>query len=333
MAGYTDSATRSICRQFGCGAVLTEVTNAAGLVHNSKATWHLFQSSSGERPLGAHIYGADPDVLAKAAELINKTGCFDFIDLNCGCPVRKIMLKGAGAALVTDPAKITKLVRAMTNVSALPVTVKTRIGATAEKENALELAAAVKAGGGSAVFLHARYTSARHSGRAHWDVLSRVTEAKILPVIGNGGIYNAHDAFRMIRETGVSGVMIGRAAVGNPWIFEHILSIEKTGTCQPHSLKEHRKVIMSHLGKLLELKKIEPRYKKKNQLTIEYSTILHFRAHLYRYLSGFNSWAELRRRLNSLKTIDELVSLVEQVFSNQQSDTAPFTGGLVDVGK
>jgi len=331
MAGYTDTAMRTLCREFGCGAVLTEVTNAAGLVHNTFLTWHLLDSAESERPVGAHIYGSDTDVVARAAELIHKTGRFDFIDLNCGCPVRKIMAKGSGAALINEPRKIQKLLRTIADAVPMPVTVKTRIGKKYGDGRFAEVLAAAEAGGASVIFLHARYAANQHRGEADWAMLADAVKRCRIPVIGNGGIKTAEDVFRMIRETGVQGVMIGRAAVGNPWIFEQVRSINAGGKPALHSLDTHRRVMAEHLQRLHDLKRREPKRKQRDPIGIEQATVLHFRSHLYRYLAGFRHWVELRRELNNLHTIEELLSLVDRVFERQPGPDAPPTGGLVPV--
>lgn len=331
MAGYTDSALRTLCLEQGCGAVLTEVVNAAGLIHRSRQTWHLLETAPDEHPVGAHVYGSEPDVLARAVERIHATGRFDFVDLNCGCPVRRIVAKGAGAALIKDPAKITAIVKAMTQASPLPVTIKTRIGIEPGHPVARDLVEAAAQGGATAVFLHARYARRQHSGPPDWELLAATCARSPIPIIGNGGVEQPGDGFRMMRETGVAGFMIGRAAVGNPWLFRQVLECREGQDPSPHTLSEHRRMIDEHLRRLFEIKACENRYRNRDNRLIEQATILHFRAHVYRYLAGFRRWADLRRELNLLRNRDQLSTLVDAVFERQPGPNAPVTGGLVRV--
>jgi len=195
MAGYTDAAMRSLCLRSHCGLVFTEVINAEGIRHGSHRTIHLLETWPGERPVAAHLYGASPDAMAEAAAFVERTGRFDLVDVNCGCPVRKIVVKGAGVALMKDPAKIGAIVRAMRGATVLPVTVKTRLGLSPERANVAEVAQAVEEAGGAGIVVHARYAVNRHTGRADWEALAAVKAARRIPVIG-------------------------KAAVGNPWIFQ-----------------------------------------------------------------------------------------------------------------
>lgn len=316
MAGYTDTAFRTLCLRYRAGAVFTEVVNAEGVIRDSRPTLHLLESQPDEGPLAAHIYGADPESMALAAAAIEKLGRFDFIDVNCGCPVRKIVAKGAGAALMKTPEKIEAIVRAICQAVRLPVTVKTRIGYWKDKINISEVAHAVQAGGGQAIFVHARFAANQHRGPADWDVLARLKAQCTIPVIGNGGVTYPQDALDMLARTGVDGVMIGRAAVGNPWIFDEIRQLAEGEPLARHSLEEHRAVILEHLARLTALTLTQYR-RRKSRLPGEDTAVLQFRAHLVRYLVGFRGFGEVRRNLEALHTADALTRAVDSVIANE----------------
>ncbi len=313
MAGYTDAAFRILCVKFGASMVFSEITNAAGLVHGSKRTMHLLETMPGEHPITAHIYGCDADVMAQAALIIESLDRFDSIDINAGCPVRKIVAKGCGVALMKEPARLEQIVRAVTESVRLPVTVKTRIGLSAGKLDVFDTARAVEQGGASAIFVHARFASARHSGAADWDVLAQVKSKMSIPVIGNGGIECAEDALEMIAQTGVDGVMIGRAAVGNPWIFRQIRYLLKGEPYQELSVQEIKSVITEHVQALIALKEKERAYRRRSSLPAEIAAVRHFRGHLYRYLSGTPGWGRYKRQLNELKTFEDMMTVVNGV--------------------
>jgi tRNA-dihydrouridine synthase B len=319
MAGYTDSVFRSICRRYHCPVTLTEVVNADGTIRGGHQTLHLLETAPGERPLGAHIYGADPGRLAEAAVIIEKMDRFDFIDINCGCPVPKIVRKGAGAALMRTPEKIGQIVRAVRSAVSLPVTVKTRIGLSPDKINITEVTHAVEDGGASVIFIHARVASKRHSGEADWETLARVKAGRSILVVGNGGISSADDFFKMLSNTGVDGVMIGRAAVGNPWIFDEIYCRVNNLPWSPHSHAEHRAIVMEHLEQLVLLKQKEHRHKKKSGTPVDQSAALHFRAHLHQYLRGFRCWPDVRRHLNTMHKIEDIREAVDWIISNEKT--------------
>lgn len=319
MAGYTDSVFRTICRRYHCPVTLTEVVNAEGTIRGGHQTLHLLETDPAERPVGAHIYGSDPDRLALAASIIEKMDRFDFIDINCGCPVPKIVRKGAGAALMKNPEKIGLIVKTVKSAVSLPVTVKTRTGWSPDKMNIHEVAQAVEEGGGSAIFIHARFASRRHSGEADWEALARIKSERSIPVIGNGGVSCADDVFRMINQTRVDGVMIGRAAVGNPWLFDEIYCRINNLQWSKHSLEEHRTIIMEHLEQLVLLKQKENRHRKKSSTPVDQSAALHFRAHLHQYLRGFSGWPEVRRHLNTMHRIEDISRAVDWIISNEKA--------------
>jgi len=313
MAGYTDAAMRLLCRRFGAGLTFTEVTNAQALLHDSRLTFHLLDTFAGERPVAAHLYGADAETLSRAARIVEELGRFDLIDINCGCPVRKIVAKGAGVALMRSPDRVERIVGAVRTAVSLPVTVKTRLGLVTGRERVMDVTAAAEQGGAAAVSVHARYADSRHGGQAEWDVLARVKRARGIPVIGNGGVNEPADVLRMLDATGVDGVMVGRAAVGNPWFFQEacrLLGIPNACSCAATSRRE---VIGEHLSLLQTLKVEAQRIRRRSRLTVEQATALHFRAHLHRYLAGCPGWRVVRRRLQEMNSTEKIMAAVDAV--------------------
>lgn len=322
MAGYTDAAMRGLCRDFGCGLTYTEVANAAGLVHGSVPTFDLLETAPNEHPVAAHIYGSDPEIMAEAAVQIRQLGRFDLVDINCGCPVRKIVAKGAGAALMTDPERIRQIVEAVREAGGLPVTVKTRSGPAADWINISETAHAAEEGGAAAIAVHARPASQRHRGDPDWGLLAQIKRERNIPVMGNGGTWTARDAVRMLEETGVDAVMIARAAIGNPWIFAATRRLLAGDPWPGHTLDEHLSVVQRHLDGLVDLKQREYRGRRRRgtRLTAEQAAALHFRGHLHQYLRGFRGWSDVRRGLNDIRTPDDVMAAVRRVIARQASD-------------
>ncbi len=312
MAGYTDAAFRLLCTRYGCGFAMTEVVNAQAILYGSKPTLSLLVKYPAEGPVGAHLYGSDPGVMAEAARFVEAMGRFQFVDINAGCPVRKIVAKGSGAALMGDPARIAAIVAAIRSAVSLPVTVKTRIGLAPDRTNISEIAQGVEEAGAAAIAIHARYASNQHRGPANWALLAQVKSERRMPVLGNGGIQKAGDVLRMVAETGVDGVLIGRAAVGNPWIFEEAAALVRGETPRIHDVDERRAVILEHLDMLTRLKEDELRHCNRRH-TAEVTASLHFRAHLYRYLTGFGRWADVRRSLNTIHRREQILAAVDHV--------------------
>ncbi len=318
MAGYTDLAMRLICREYGSGLVMTEVVNAAAINYNSQRTFCMLASDKRERPVGAHIYGHEPEILTEAAVTIEKLQRFDFIDINCGCPVRKLVTKGNGAALMKSPELIGRIVSAVSGAVSLPVTVKTRLGLRPGEKNILEISQAVEENGGKAIFIHGRYASQKHTGEVDFDALAEVKQAGNIPVIGNGGINNADEIVDFINKTGVDGVLIARAALGNPWIFKCARNLEKYKKMENiFSLNEWRDVIIRHLKMLIELKEQECKYMRCD-LSAEIIAIRCFRSHLSQYLRGFKGSVNFRRKLYELTTFDDVVKALNCVIEWQK---------------
>lgn len=312
MAGFTDSPFRLLCKSHHCGLVLTEVVNAQGVMRDSPQTLHFLEAEAEERPVGAQLYGAEPEVMARAAQRIEAMGRFDLIDINCGCPVPRIISKGAGVALMRQPQLIHDMVRAIRAAVQLPVTAKTRIGLSDDQVNISEVAHAIEEAGADTLFIHARLASVRHTGPADWELLARIKSERGIPIVGNGGIDSAPDALRMQRETGVDGVMIGRAAIGNPWIFRAVHALWHDLPFEPPALEERRAVIVAHLHHLIEhFSKKGGKTRRRN--SHEQAACHHFRAHLIKYLAGYPGVKRMLRHMEDMHTVDDVVRAVDEV--------------------
>ena len=343
MAGFTNAAMRRVCHRFGAALTYTEMINASGVLRASDKTWHLLETFPDEGPLVAHLYGSDPAILADAAARVAALGRFVAIDLNAGCPMRKITSKGAGAALMKQPDLIGRIVTAMRAANPLPVTVKTRIGSRPDKIAVLEILRAVEEAGGAAITVHGRFATQEHSGEVRLDLLAEVKHASRIPVIGNGGIRDAADALEMFRETGVDAVMIARGATGNPWIFSEIaealgrpISAEPGRLCHPvaqsgsgvpaavarnprRELADIRAVLEEHLAGELELhRRIRERFRLPSHAQpADLAAVTTFRCHLFRYLHGLKGSSFVRGHLNTMRTLDDIRAALDGCFERE----------------
>lgn len=325
MAGYTDSAFRSLCLEHHCGLVLTELVTADGAARSHKLTLHYLETAPDERPVGAHIYGAEPETMAITAAKAEKMRRFSLVDINAGCPVRKIMTRGAGAGLLKNPERLFEVVRAVRQAVTLPVTVKTRIGVSEKQCNIMEVARGIEEAGANALFLHARLVSARHNGPADWETLAKVKAASRIPVIGNGGIETAKDALEMMRRTGVDGVMVGRASMGNPWIFDEIHALWTGTPYEPPTAKERARVMEDHLERLRELATKEKVFRRRQRWTAEEVACLRFRSQLVKYLAGREGLKSILRDTENFISIRDLMKAVRQLL---QAAPQPDEGGI-----
>ncbi|MFH1037120.1 MAG: tRNA-dihydrouridine synthase [PVC group bacterium] len=313
MAGYTQSPFRGICLRFGCGLVFTEVVTAEGVCRRSPPTMHYLATHPEEEPVVAHLYGDSPGALAAAAAVIESLGRFSLIDINCGCPVPKIMRKGAGAALMKDPGKIRDIVREVSRAVTLPVTVKTRLGVSPDRRNIYEILRAVEEGGGKALFLHGRFAGDRHGGPADWEAIGRVKEQSSIPVIGNGGITTAGEAVSALERYGVDGVMIGRAALGNPWLFEECRCLWSGKSFTPPTDEERYRVIAEHLEVLYRHMLEEARIRGRPESRAGAAAGREFYGHLVRYLAGRPGLGDLRKVIAGRGSIEELLADVARL--------------------
>ena len=302
LAGVTNLNYRLLARGCGCSLAFTEMVSANGLVRHAPQTFEYLDSLPADRPLGIQIFGADPTVMAEAARIIGAKGA-DLLDINMGCPVKKVIKTGAGAALMRSPENVRAILAAVRKATALPLTVKIRAGWRQGEINAPEIARIAQGEGVDAVIVHPRTVDQGFSGTSDWQIIRDVKLSLKIPVIGNGDIRVPQDALRMVEETGCDAVMIGRASLGNPWIFREILSLMRTGekACFP-SLREREAIICRHLN--MELAYLGDAQGLRN-----------FRKHLLWYTKGFRGGAQIRQYLGRIDEREALVAAIHDYFS------------------
>lgn len=315
MAGITDLSFRLLCREQGAGLAYTELVSAEGLLRGGRQTAALLRTEARERPMGVQLFGSDPDRLAEAAAMVEDLVPCDLVDLNMGCPVPKVVSRGAGAALMRRPDLVFRLVEKVAAAVRLPVTAKIRSGWTETEINAPEVARAIAAGGGACVAVHARTRAQRHEGRPDWDLLAEIAAGVPIPVIGNGGILGADDALRMKRETGVAAVMVGRGAIGNPWIFRQIGDLWRGGVPSEPTSRERVETAMRHLAMTTQ-GFVAAGHKDARRRACGF-----IRGHLVQYVAGFRGAGEFRRALNDLCTPEDVEAALLRVFP--EGDAVP----------
>ncbi|HEY7745705.1 MAG TPA: tRNA dihydrouridine synthase DusB [Desulfuromonadales bacterium] len=310
MAGITDLPYRRIMKGFGAGLVFTEMVSANGLIRAGRRTRELLRSVDEERPLGIQLFGEDPAILARAAELVHDDG--ELLDLNLGCPVNKVVRSGAGSALLRDPAKVGRIVAAVRRATDLPLSVKIRSGWDHGSSNFLEIGRIAVDEGAEAVALHPRPRSQGFSGHADWEQIGRLKSALPVPVIGSGDIFTAADALAMFEETGCDAVMIGRGGYGNPWLIREILTLQQGGVAIPPTPGERLDVALRHLDLFLET-------------FGEARAARDMRKHLCWYCRGLAGAATFRSAVNHAHSAADLRRLAEEYFTAAAS--SPEAGG------
>lgn len=299
MAGVTDHPYRMICKEFGVGMMTTEMVSAKGLLYESIRTNELLYVDPKEHPIGAQLFGSDPEILSDMAKKVEETDV-DFIDINMGCPAPKITKNAEGSALLKYPERIGEIVHEVSKALSKPLTVKIRKGFDDDNVNAVQVAKIIEQAGASAIALHGRTREQFYSGVADWDIIKEVKKNISIPLIGNGDIKSPEDAKRMLDYTGCDAVLIARAAQGNPWIFKRTVHYLETGELLPEpNFEERVEVILKH-AKMLEAYKGQ------------YIGIREMRSHLTNYVRGVHGATELRRQMTKVETYDDIKRLLDE---------------------
>jgi len=294
MAGFSDRTFRLLCRERGADLVTSEMISAKGLLFMSEKTRALYLPEEGDAPYAVQLFGSEPETLGRAVAIVERDlgGQLLSIDLNMGCPAPKIAGNGDGSALMRDPALAGRIVRAVADAAHVPVSVKFRKGWDAAHENAVEFARICEENGASFLTIHGRTREQMYSGIADRACMARVKQAVRIPVIANGDVHSAASALDTLRETGCDGVMLGRGALGNPFVFEEIVCALEGRPYTPPTWEERRETAMRHARMALAEKGDH--------------AIVELRKHLAFYLRGIHDAAKLRTRINSCKTLEEL---------------------------
>ncbi len=309
MAGVTDLPFRILCKEQGCSLLTTEMVSAKAILYENKNTLELLKTNGMEGPLAVQLFGSDPDILGEISAKLSEES-FDFIDLNMGCPVPKIVNNNEGSALMKQPELVEKILTKMVKMSKKPVSLKIRKGFDDNNVNAVEIAKIAEACGVSLVAVHARTRSQFYSGKADWDIIKKVKESVSVPIIGNGDVIDGKTAYDMLKSTGCDGIMVARRAQGNPWIFRQI--------------REYLNAVDEKTGELKDYKEFKPAIREIKEMILrqtamqikedgEYMGILKMRKHVAWYTHGMKGSSRLRDMVNKVNTYDELEELLEKI--------------------
>jgi tRNA-dihydrouridine synthase B len=301
MAGISDTVFRTLCKEMGADIVVSEMVSVDGIVYGADATMDLLRFYSFERPVGVQLFGSNPEQFKKSAEITVERFHPDFIDLNAGCPVQKVVKKNGGASLLKDLGRFAKIVTALVTTISLPVTVKLRSGWFKNQWVDCEFARCAESCGAAAITLHPRSQTMGFSGHSFWDRIAAVKSAVSIPVIGNGDVKTTDDALSMKAQTGCDGIMIGRGALGNPWIFSEVKKVlAGEMVCRPSS-ELKRETALRHITRYCD------RYG-------EVKAAREMKKHVAWYLKGMTGAAQWRDRIFRATSTGELISVIEEVF-------------------
>jgi nifR3 family TIM-barrel protein len=315
MAGVCNAAFRLTVKEFGAGLVCAEMVSDKGIVHQNEKTLNMLYIDEGEKPLSLQIFGGERESLVEAAKFVDQNTNADIIDINMGCPVPKITKSDAGAKWLLDPDKIYEMVSAVVEAVEKPVTVKMRMGWDEEHIYAVQNAHAVQCAGGKAISLHGRTRVQMYEGKANWDIIREVKQSVDIPIIGNGDVQTPQDAKRMLEVTGCDGVMIGRAALGNPWMIYRTVKYLETGELMGEpSAQEKIDVCLLHLDRLIRLKS-------------EHIAVREMRKHAAWYLKGVSGNAKVRNAINDCNTREELVMLLNGLVEEIEEKSVQIQAG------
>lgn len=300
MAGITNMAFRRIIKEFGAGLVYSEMVSDKALCYGNNKTIEMLQIDENEHPVSIQLFGGEVATMVQAAKFIDEHSNCDIIDINMGCPVNKVLKADAGSKLLLYPDKIYEIVKGIVENVSKPVTVKIRSGFDHDHINAVEVAKLIEKAGASAIAIHGRTRSQMYEGKADWDIIRQVKEAVNIPVIGNGDIRSVEDAKRMFEQTNVDAIMVGRAALGNPWLIKQIVESLKTGKILPEpTYQEKIAQCLAHGRRLME---IEP----------EKIAMFQMRGHAPWYIKGLKSSARVKNELSKIDTFEQLEHILKE---------------------
>lgn len=301
MAGITNLPFRIMCEKFNPGLVCTEMVSSKGLFYDDKKTEKLLNTKNEKRPVAVQIFGNDIEAMACSAKKISKIA--DIIDINMGCPAPKVVKNGDGSKLMLDIELSRKIIQAVVENSSVPVTVKIRKGWDKDHINCIEFAKMAEQAGACAITIHGRTRDEFYSGTADWEIIKKLKQEVSIPVIGNGDIKSPQDALKMFEYAGVDGIMIGRAAIGNPWIFMQIQEYLQNGKIIEISNEKRLKIILEHIE--LQVEELG-----------ENTGIKEMRKHMTYYLKGLKDASAIRQKINTIETKNELVECITEYFKN-----------------